>query len=287
MKIFVRPERARFGVTSVVERPRPAPRPMISSLRFAAGASVVVGALAFAGPPASAADAVSGSNWAGYVASRPGVRFSRVSGTWVQPAVSCRVGAPAKTSIWVGLGGDRTGTLEQIGTEADCGVDGRATYSAWWELVPSASASVHLRVRAGDVISASVTVSAPGVALRMANETQRTTFVRRFHAAPIDVTSAEWIVEAPALCLSASSASCRDSALADFGSTGFTRARATVVGHIGTITDAGWSAAADTLGGGASSRAGQRATASSTHSSSATPGALSGVGDAFSVTFGA
>ena len=135
------------------------------------------------------------------------------------------------------------------------------------------------------MISASVTVSGHSVTLRIANETQRTTFVRRFHATPIDVTSAEWIVEAPALCLSASSASCRDSALADFGSTGFSRARTTVAGHIGTITDAGWSATADTLGGGASPHAGQRATASSTHSSSATPGALSRVGDAFTVTF--
>jgi hypothetical protein len=185
---------------------------------------------------------------------------------------------------WVGLGGNRTSStgLEQIGTEADCTAGGRAIYSSWFELVPSISAGAHVRIRPGDVISASVTVRGRTVRLRMANDTLGTVFTRRVRASAIDVSSADWIVEAPTLCLTTAEASCRDTTLADFGSTGFSRARATAGGRTGPIADPGWSTTAIALvpaGGGPRSSASSSATAAAS--------ALSGVGDSFSVFFGA
>src|SRR4051794_3351484 len=45
------------------------------------------------------------ANWAGYSVSRPNVRFHSVTGTWVQPAASCRPGGRKYSAYWVGLGG--------------------------------------------------------------------------------------------------------------------------------------------------------------------------------------
>jgi hypothetical protein len=238
---------------------------------------VAVVALAALAGPAQASDN-DGSNWAGYVASAAKVRFTNVSATWVEPAVSCRPGSPTYMSNWVGLGGDSTPVLEQIGTEADCGADGQATYSSWYELVPTVSASPDLEVRPGDVISASVTVSGRTVDLRMSNQTLGVVFARRLTASSVDVSSAEWIVEAPAVCASAAAASCHKSVLSSFGSTGFSGISATAAGHRGALVDRHWSATAYALAvgpGPTRARSAQR--------SGAVPGALTGSGAAFSI----
>ena len=64
------------------------------------------------------------TNWAGLnaVAGAPG-SFQNVSASWTQPAVTCTV-ADSYSAYWVGLDGDTTSTVEQLGTEADC-VGGR------------------------------------------------------------------------------------------------------------------------------------------------------------------
>src|SRR5439155_477631 len=106
------------------------------------------------------------------VAARKGTRFRRVSGTWVQPAVTC-TGDRVYSAYWVGLGGYRTTSqaLEQIGTAADCDSTGTAHYTAWYELVPAAAVTVKLNVRAGDTIAASVAVSAHRVRLHLVDRT--------------------------------------------------------------------------------------------------------------------
>jgi hypothetical protein len=55
-----------------------------------------------------------------------------------------------------------------------------------------------------------------------------------------DLTSAEWIAEAPSSC--SSSGGCRTLPLANFGSVSFARAAATGDGHAGTISDPAWQA---------------------------------------------
>src|SRR5205809_183673 len=119
-----------------------------------------------AAPAAAATIESTSSNWAGYAVARKGTRFRRVSGTWVQPAVTC-TGDRAYSAYWVGLGGYRTTSqaLEQIGTAADCDSTGTAHYTAWYELVPAAAVTVKLNVRAGDTIAASVAGSAVAISV--------------------------------------------------------------------------------------------------------------------------
>jgi hypothetical protein len=266
-------------------------RPLLRLPRFAATLLLtVVSALAVPGvlaPPASAAPTVGASNWAGYVSTGRGTRFTDVSGTWVTPAVLCTIGRATYMSNWIGLGGDRSNTVEQIGTESDCGANGIPTYSSWFELYPKVSGDPQLTIRPGDVVSARVTISRGDVRLDMTNRTLGTRFTQRLHADQVDVSSAEWIVEAPSVCLSADIASCGDSVLSDFGSTRFTTARASAAGRTGTVTGPGWSATPYTLATGGPSTGGVRVIAAPHAGSRAVLGRLSGSHDAFGVTFAA
>src|SRR4051794_34361235 len=92
------------------------------------------------------------SNWSGYAVTSGAAHFKRVAATWTVPAVTCTTTRRrAYSAAWVGLGGyhDDSRALEQIGTSSDC-VGGTPRYSAWYELVPSASVDLPLGVRAGD-----------------------------------------------------------------------------------------------------------------------------------------
>ncbi|MCW3048381.1 MAG: hypothetical protein JWO74_2665 [Solirubrobacterales bacterium] len=259
---------------------------MPRSLRFLPLALVALTAsLAAIGTTSARADtAAKSTNWAGYAAEKNGLRFRRVAGTWIQPAVSCAPGQPGFSANWVGLGGfQQTSTaLEQIGTEADCTASGKAVYSVWYELVPDTSKAIKLTVRAGDKVSASVAVRGHTVQLRLANRTRGTLFQKTLTAATVDTGSADWIVEAPAVC--GAGGGCRPTPLANFGTTGFTAATATTSGgHTGTIVDPAWSRAAITL----SSQGGREfaGAAPVAASDGAAPSPLAATGDGFLVVF--
>ncbi len=197
---------------------------------------------------ASAATSPS-SNWAGYAVSAADptapVAYTSVSGTWVQPAASCSASPAAYSAFWVGLGGysDTSQSLEQIGTESDCTPGGSATYDVWYELVPAASVPVKLKVFPGNTISANVTVNGQLVIVKLKDLTRKTSFTKRLFMASPDVSSAEWIAEAPSTCTS-SGDRCRTLPLADFGTVAFTSAKALAAGHGGVIVDDAWAATA-------------------------------------------
>src|SRR5207244_2474034 len=95
------------------------------------------------------------THWAGYVDT--GASFTSVQATWVEPRIRC--GKPAgSASFWIGLGGASTSAdgLEQIGTSADCSEDFLASYSAWYELIPTPARAVDLpiAVAPGDTLRA-------------------------------------------------------------------------------------------------------------------------------------
>jgi hypothetical protein len=220
------------------------------------------------------------SNWAGYAASAadgsPAVSFSSVSGAWRQPATMCTVGTPTFSAFWVGLGGfsGTSQALEQVGSQANCSASGRVTYSVWYELVPAAPVTIKLPIKAGDGIAASVAVSTTSVTIRITNVTQKKkTFQRRLiMASPTpDVSSAEWVAEAPSAC--APAGHCTVLPLANFGGVTFVVGKATGSGHAGTISDPAWSATAITLGDPDSG------------STNATPTPLSADGSSFGVTW--
>jgi Peptidase A4 family len=218
------------------------------SLR-AIAVAVAAAAAALAGAPAALADSAQSSNWAGYAVHRSGVTFTRVIGAWTQPDATCTAGEPTYSAVWVGIGGysESSQALEQIGTEADCSATGKAVSSAWYELVPAASRTIKLTIDAGDHVRASVSVVGRRVALTLDDLTRHRSFARTLQASALDTASAEWIVEAPSVCGVAAASFCRTLPLADFGSTGFTAARATAAaGQTGSIADRATSAAGQT-----------------------------------------
>lgn len=229
-------------------------------------------------PAAAAADAGVSSNWAGYAVH--GAGFRSVSATWRQPGVSCARGHDSYSAYWVGLGGYSGSALEQIGTEADCHGDGRAALSAWYEMVPAASVPVPIALSAGDTLSASVRVSGHHATLVLRDLTTHRSFHATVGSRYIDVTSAEWIVEAPSDCVT----SCLTLPLANFGSAVFSGARAeSLGGHVGAIADPDWSDTAIRLVPGGARLASAH---TALHSSgAAAPSSLTADGSSFQVSY--
>ena len=96
-----------------------------------------------------------------------------------------------------------------------------------------------MRVSPGDTMFASVTVSGQRATLVLEDQTRHTTFRKTLRVSPIDLSSAEWIVEAPSECVSANT--CQTLPLADFGSATFALAGTqTTSGRNGSISDRSW-----------------------------------------------
>jgi hypothetical protein len=241
-------------------------------------------AVAGAGAPAAQADTSQSSNWAGYAVHHTGVNFTKVVGEWVQPTATCTAGVPTYSSVWVGLGGYSVSSkaLEQIGTELDCNRRGRAVSSVWYELVPAASHTVSLVVDPGDRVRAGVSVNGRLVRLTLSDLTRHTSFTRSMRASVLDTTSADWIVEAPAVCFAQNT--CQTLPLADFGSATFSLASAeSTTGHTGTISDRRWGVSRIRL-----AETGRRFVADTSASGAgafATPTSLSVGGSSFTVTY--
>jgi hypothetical protein len=250
--------------------------------------TLLIGALtvaaALAATPVALANTTRSTNWAGYAVHRGGVSFRQVSGTWIQPSATCVKGQPSYSAAWVGLGGynPMSGALEQIGTEVDCTAAGRVTSSAWYELVPAPSRTISLPVAAGDVMRATVTVTGHRVAVDLDNLTTHRRFHKTLDTASIDVSSAEWIVEAPSQCIG--QFSCQALPLADFGSLTFASATASATtGSPGAITDPRWSRTRIRLTPGNQRLVLARNTSDT--AGAAAPSALSGGGSGFDVTY--
>jgi Peptidase A4 family len=183
-------------------------------------------------------------NWSGYsVVSQAGQSFSSVSGSWVQPSVSTDPSASASdgsSAFWVGLGGatQQSQSLEQIGTAADV-QNGQASYYAWYELLPAAQQRLDLPVRPGDHMTGRVSVNGTTVTLSLSDQTTGQSVTKTLAMDSPDVSSAEWIAEAPAM---ETAGGAQILPLADFGQVSFSNASATAGGHTGSITDAAWSA---------------------------------------------
>jgi hypothetical protein len=77
-------------------------------------------------------------DWAGYsVASdliNPQPEVTSINASWTVPVINVSIG-DSFCATWIGVGGQFDDTLIQVGTEQDS-IDGQATYSAWYELLP-------------------------------------------------------------------------------------------------------------------------------------------------------
>lgn len=249
---------------------------------------------ACAGPPASAVAAAVSANWSGYSVAKPtgNPSFSSVAGTWTTPAVTCTPGSTAYSAAWIGIGGaaQSSTALEQAGTEADCDSSGHPQYAAWYELLPAPPVAVKLPVSPGDAVSGYVAVVGKSPRLHvlfiLIDRTRgNAKFQAELKVSKPDLSSAEWIVEAPSEC---NGASCRALPLANFGTVPFGGAHATSVGHTGPISDSAWSATAITLQSGSVRPFGFgrfRRFGPSPNAFEALPSGLSASGDSFSVAW--
>lgn len=131
------------------------------------------------------------SNWSGYA--KTGT-FTSVSGHWTVPTVS---GSGSHfSSQWAGIDGFNNSNLIQTGTEADV-VNGRASYDAWWEILPAAETVITgMTIHPGDSMTATITkVSGTTWNITLTDNTSGVTFNsnKTYRGAG---TSAEWIEEA-------------------------------------------------------------------------------------------
>jgi Peptidase A4 family len=188
-------------------------------------------------------------NWSGYAAVSPAttpstdppVAFSDVTGSWTQPKARCVKGRSDAAAFWVGIGGfnEDSSTLQQLGTTAQCSNRGVATYFVWWEIVPAPEVRVPLKIRPGDRVTAAVLVNGSRVAMSIKNSTRGTRFSTTVTVLqPPDVSSAEWIAEAPTAC--SRTGACQVVPLTNFGSVTFSKAAATASNVSGTISNPAW-----------------------------------------------
>lgn len=178
------------------------------------------------------------TNWSGYAAAtnltQPAAgSVSAAVGTWTVPAMDCTTTPNGYSSVWVGIDGYSSSSVEQLGTEQDCR-SGSAVYSAWYEMYPKLPVTLSLSVAPGDSISASVTYTGKGnFALSLKNNTKGWTFATTQKNTRAARSSAEWIAEAP-------SSGGSVLPLADFQTANFRGAQATISGTAGPIDSSSW-----------------------------------------------
>jgi len=255
-----------------------------------AATAVAVGAAPAAADTAAnvtpATNLTQSSNWAGYlVTASSTTKFHRIVGSWTAPSVTCTPGSHTYSAFWIGLGGSSENSqgLEQIGTEADCSTAGQPVYSAWYELLPAAPQTLAMTISPGDVIRARVHVKGDKVTLTLNDTTTGDRIVKVEHTTDIDLSSAEWIAEAPSAC--SGNSYCQPLPLSDFQAVNFTDATTTAGGHTGSISDPAWKATAIELSGSGDDFGHQRFFESPVSGATATPSTLDTTGDSFSVSY--
>ena len=135
------------------------------------------------------------SNWSGYA--NTGSTFTDVKGSWVQPTATCSRRQTAYAAFWIGIDGDTTNSVEQIGTDSDCS-RGTPTYYAWYEIYPQYPVNLSNTVRPGDSITAEVKYNGSGkFTLTISDTTRNWTYTTNQTYTPAQLGSAEWIAEAP------------------------------------------------------------------------------------------
>jgi len=179
----------------------------------------------------------SSTYFSGFGAAVPGSSVSEVHGNWTQPKVSCTGSKERDAAFWVGIEDSRGGYLQQLGTLAICPESGSAVYTAWYEMFPLRAVPIHMAIRPGDRMTASVSVKGSAWHLTLKNRTTGETFaITKQRTAK--ATVALWIAEAPST--STTDVGLHVLPLANYGSVAFTNCSTTIGGHTGTITDRSW-----------------------------------------------
>jgi hypothetical protein len=137
--------------------------------------------------------------------------------------VTCATGENSWSSPWVGIDGDNSNTVEQIGTDSDC-QNGKPVYYAWYEMYPKSLVTIPITVTPGDSFKGSVSYTGSSFRLTLTDITTGRTFATLQASRKAQRSSVEWIMEGPS-----------GSLLTDFGSVSFTVASATINGQTGNL----------------------------------------------------
>jgi hypothetical protein len=160
------------------------------------------------------------SNWSGYAIGTGSTgNYSSASFSWiVQSATYVNYGSSNPypfndSSQWVGIGGNVTSDLIQLGSDSYVDNTGTPTYAVWYEMLPNVSINLSgctpaslssCPVSPGDVMSASLECTANCTAnasnmqwtLSMSDSTKGWSWTENFTYMS-SLSSAEWIEEAP------------------------------------------------------------------------------------------
>ena len=180
-------------------------------------------------------------NWSGYVSATSltdpaSGSVSKVQGSWTVPVLSSST-IDTYCSIWVGIDGFTSGTVEQIGTEHDWR-DGAQSNYAWFEMYPGGAYElIGFPVNPHDVMGATVLYQGYNTfQLSIINYTRNTYTIIPSYYTKSSVAArscAEWVVEAPYYG--------GILPLARFGTVSFTNCLATIRGLSGPINYYRWS----------------------------------------------
>ena len=154
------------------------------------------------------------NNWYGYnqgTLEQGSKLFNSISGDWTVPTATQHTSGQAESSsTWIGIGGGCIDTtcvtsdpsLIQTGTEQDVDASGKASYSAWWELIPAPGLTIsNMTVHPGDHMSATIAETVPNS--NVWNITLKNVTTGQSFTTTVPYTSthatAEWIQETPLL----------------------------------------------------------------------------------------
>jgi hypothetical protein len=137
----------------------------------------------------------SSTNWSGYAISGSGA--THVVGTWTQPAAVCSPGENSWSSPWVGIDGNNSNTVEQIGTDTDCS-NGQPFYYAWYEMYPKPLVFINtIPVSPGNTFTGEVTYASGSFTLKLTNLSTGNSFTTVQSSKKARRTSVEWVMEGP------------------------------------------------------------------------------------------
>ena len=183
------------------------------------GATLAFAAPALAAAPPSLGDllqlnANQSTNWFGYnqgSLEQGHKLFNSISGDWIVPTATQHTAGQAESSSdWIGIGGGcidanclaTDNTLIQTGTEQDVDKAGRASYSAWWEIIPGPSLTITtMSPRPGDHMHALIRATlgySDLWSITLTDATQGKTYTTTVPYSSTHAT-AEWIEETPLL----------------------------------------------------------------------------------------
>lgn len=178
-------------------------------------------------------------NWSGYAVTSGTNSVSYVSATWTVPSVTCIIFSgyqldylTSAASMWIGIDGYNSPTVEQTGIEMDCN-SGTPSYYVWWELYPDFASQYLFSVNAGDTITAHIsyypgTLYNPIKSLIFSIQdttTGSSSYFSRQIESSWHRSSAEWVVERPSFC----SSGCYKY-LSNFGTATFNSAQTSISG---------------------------------------------------------